>query len=301
MAQLHYVRPQKVSTNQVARTMLVMLCGLATSLLTAFALAFIELRTEVALYTFSVWIIIPVGALISGAIAASGYWAGARFLSIRPNRSMLAGVVVISFLTWLTTQWLVWFMLEIDGTRLRDIISFLPFIMIFIESTSLSIEGMETGELGRLGYLYTLLQVIGFSTGGWSVYWWLRRTPWCEDCSVYMSEQPAVLRSAAQGEPIELHVKQILELLSTEKYREAVKTHLAFGQPFIGGQELQTSLQLASCPRCKSTLLHYAVEAKDDQGKYQIMSETEVEVRSSDNLQAVVDEANFLAAASKAA
>lgn len=301
MAQLHYVRPRKVSTDQVARTMLVMVCGLATSLLTAFALAFTELRSGIAAYSYSLWVIFPIGAMAAGALAASGYWAGSRFLAIRPGRLMLVGVLFVSTMSWFAIQWLIWLMLEVDGLRARDIIPFLQFVQLSIESTSLSIENVDTGALGKLGYPYVLLQIIGFSAGGWAVYWYLQNTPWCEDCGVYMKEQPTLYRMPKDGEPFQPHIDKIYELLSAEKYREAVAEHIHFGQPAVHNQPLQSTMRLSLCPKCNGSILHYALQSKRENGSFQTIPKTDVIVWSDANLQAVVDEANFLAAASKAA
>jgi len=44
---------------------------------------------------------------------------------------------------------------------------------------------VSTGELGSvLGYAYALLQLAGFSVGGFAVFGWLSRNPYYDKCSL---------------------------------------------------------------------------------------------------------------------
>ncbi len=58
--------------------------GFATTLLTAVILSIVEIRFDLALYSYMFWFIVPVGAMISGFAAASGYYAGARLFHQKP-------------------------------------------------------------------------------------------------------------------------------------------------------------------------------------------------------------------------
>jgi hypothetical protein len=52
----------------------VALAGLVTSILTAAVVAIFNLWAEFNLFTFSIWVIVPVGAIGCGFVAASGYY-----------------------------------------------------------------------------------------------------------------------------------------------------------------------------------------------------------------------------------
>ena len=63
----------------------VALAGLATSILTAVAVAVFDRITGFNLFTFAVWAIVPAGAGLCGFAAASGYYFAAKFLHQRPT------------------------------------------------------------------------------------------------------------------------------------------------------------------------------------------------------------------------
>jgi hypothetical protein len=48
--------------------------GIATSFITGIILGLIEVHSGYALYSWVFWVVIPVGAILSGFGAASGYY-----------------------------------------------------------------------------------------------------------------------------------------------------------------------------------------------------------------------------------
>ena len=68
--------PLAVSSKRLAEDLAVALCGLLTSLSTAVVLWWIGMRFGFAFYTYSLWLVIPVGALLTGFAGASGYYGG---------------------------------------------------------------------------------------------------------------------------------------------------------------------------------------------------------------------------------
>src|SRR4051794_28901794 len=84
----------------------VALCGLATSVLVAIANVAIARMTGFNLFTFSIWLVVPVGALAIGFAAASGYYFGSLYFHKRPTAVLLVQMVAIAGLTQLLTYWL---------------------------------------------------------------------------------------------------------------------------------------------------------------------------------------------------
>ena len=95
--------------------MLVSFCGLATSLLTAIILWWVELRFGFAFYSWTFWFILPIGAGLSGFAAASGYYAGSRIFNQRPTRLLLLNSLLVSVATFFTIYYLSYITLEIEG------------------------------------------------------------------------------------------------------------------------------------------------------------------------------------------
>ena len=84
------------SSKTTARDLLVGVFGFATCLLTAVILWWIETRSGFAFYTWTFWFVIPVWAVFSGFVGASGYYAGAWVLNHRPTPLLLLNIVLAS-------------------------------------------------------------------------------------------------------------------------------------------------------------------------------------------------------------
>ena len=78
----------------IARSFGVAVCGLVTSILTALAIVAASRMTGFDLFTFSIWVVVPVGAALSGFAAASGYYFGSLYFHKRPDLFLLFQMVV---------------------------------------------------------------------------------------------------------------------------------------------------------------------------------------------------------------
>src|SRR5688572_481945 len=76
-------------------------CGLVTSVLTALAIVVVSRMTGLDLFTFSIWVVVPVGAILTGFAAASGYYFGSLYFHKRAGLPLLLQMVVIAGLTQL--------------------------------------------------------------------------------------------------------------------------------------------------------------------------------------------------------
>lgn len=74
---------------RLAQDLVVTAFGVVTSIATALLLFVVEQSFSVSLYTWTVWFVIPVGAMLAGFVAASGYYAGARLFGHRPTPLIL--------------------------------------------------------------------------------------------------------------------------------------------------------------------------------------------------------------------
>src|SRR5262245_35622626 len=112
------------SSRRSVEDLLVGACGFVTSLLTAVILWWVERQFGVAFYTWTFWLVIPVGALLSGFAGASGYYAGSWLLNHRPTRLLLLNILIASIATFFLIYYLSYSTLEIDGKIVSDYIPF---------------------------------------------------------------------------------------------------------------------------------------------------------------------------------
>ena len=96
------------------------LCGLVSTAVTVVALVFMELEWDFAFYSLLHFFVIPTGAIISGAGAASGYYFGALLLHTKPTIRVLLNMLLISVLAYFSINYVLYSMLEIDGVAVSS-------------------------------------------------------------------------------------------------------------------------------------------------------------------------------------
>ncbi len=249
------------SSRQAGEDMLVGLCGLATSLTTALILWVIESQFGIAIYTWTIWLVVPAGALLAGFAGASGYYAGSRFFGHRPTRLLLLNIVVASVATFLVVNYLSYVTMQIDGKQVSDHLPFWQYLDIAIRSSSMefrfrgAIKLGSTGELGSWGYAVAALQVIGFAVGGFAIYRILVTTPYCNNCSRYLSYKGRGVRYTNDSDGLKESTNQILQHLSVGSVSPAVEQFKGFGRSTAEKDDhLRSALEVRHCKKCRRPL-----------------------------------------------
>jgi hypothetical protein len=242
--------------NRTTQDFVVAASGLLTSILIAVILSWIQRNLEIALYSVMFWFIIPAGAIGTGFLAASGYYLGAILFGHRPSSLFLFNMIAVSISTFFLIHYLNYSYLEIDGQAVSSLIPYSQYLDIVIQHTSLDFrlnaaQLGSSGELGELGYVYALLQILGFSIGGYTTYRWLLTKPYCRDCSKYYAHKGRQVRYAKETDELTSTVKQISELLQPRKLSNAIQLHSQLGHiKRLGGEEFRTTIQLRHCKSC---------------------------------------------------
>ena len=231
----------------------VALIGMLTSVLTALLLWFLEHRFGFGIYGFSILFIIPVGAIGSGLVAASGYWYAARKLNRRPTWGLLVTMLLISAGCYVLIQYLHYrsasVVVDEKTVSLSQLVSFFDFWKLMVEQMSLGRAGRDSmsGELGQWGYVFAALQVIGFALGGVFVYFLLAATPWCEGCYQFLTRRALLRRKSAEPEALQ----PMLERLEGQPVQVWPELVASFGE----GEKVkkavsELSLEERGCPVC---------------------------------------------------
>lgn len=255
------------SSKRSGEDFLVAGCGLVTSLLTALILWLIEARFGFSIYTWSLWFVIPIGALFSGFAGASGYYAGSWFFGHRPTRLLLLNIVIASVATFFLIHYLSYITLEIEGKRVSDYIPFWQYLDIAIRSASMefryrgAVKLGSTGELGAFGYVFAVLQVIGFAAGGFAVYAHLVSKPYCEKCSRYLSGKGRQVRYTSDAEGLKANTTQMLDSFGSGAIVLAVEQHKGFGTAtHQNGNHLRSVVEVRHCKKCGVHWVKFGVE-----------------------------------------
>jgi hypothetical protein len=245
------------------QTIAVAACGLVSSVVVALLDAWIAKRTGFDLFTFGVWIILPVGASACGALAASGYVAGSFFSHRAADRGTFVHVILIAMFT----QWLIYYLgyrmasLD-DGTPASGVVAFGEYLDVVLTTAHMKVgRAMEydTGTVGTWGYAIAALHFAGFLLGGGIAWAWLRGRPRCDDCSLYtrqLHKRTKQFRNAEQAQPF------LNELFShapgTPGFTQLISGELKTGRVKPGAVKL--SAQLHACPGCKDYLVLEQIE-----------------------------------------
>lgn len=241
----------------------IMLCGLTTSILVAIADSAIARMTGFDLFTLSFWVVIPAGALIVGAAAASGYYFGSLYFHKRANAALLIQMVVIAGFTQMLIYWLGYYTLVLeDGRRVADFIPFAQYLDISLTSAHYKFGRAQSdmGEAGSFGYWMAGIQFVGFLAGGLAVYAFLKAKAVCEACDRYMRPLAKKQKMFASAEAASAYFDTIFTLpVDGADFAALIKTQATVANPEQGALLITT--ELMGCPNCKTQLVEEKVQA----------------------------------------
>jgi hypothetical protein len=251
--------------NRTGQDMVVAACGFIFSLATAVILYLIEERTGLALYSFTLWFVIPVGAILAGLVAASGWLLGAWVLNHKPSRLLLANMALASITTFFLIHWLSYISFEVDGKLVSEYVPFVKYMDTILTHQSMGfyVRGRAhgtTGELGWFGYVVALLQVVGFALGALAVYGYLSGLPYCEECRKYFKSKAKQTRYTGNADTFTEMVKTLFASFQKGELQKALDEHGVFGQAKAKGAHLMSQVQRRQCPRCKIQHLQFSAK-----------------------------------------
>lgn len=284
------------STNSSSTLSLpVLLGGLLTTVLALAAVWWLAHNSDdFNVMNWYAWFILPVGPLLVGLVAGSGYGLASWFTGFRVGTSTLAVVVGLQLVAYGLAQYIDY--LAIAEAYPAYPPTFFQFFdemtrSIFFESSAQSIG--STGQLGALGYGIRLLEVIGFIGGALIILGEVRGADYCEDCGVYMKTREVVsIPASADGKAGFLagrDKKAAHEKASELAYESGVAIHDAmFAQVLHADVEGFTStvehvktstdvargerakvyqraivMTLACCPKCRAGTLSTSLRTMD--------------------------------------
>ena len=147
---------------------------------------------------YMLWII-PVGALLVGVAAGSGYGLGSWWTGVRISRNLLLAVVLLQIAAYFAAQYIDYLhLLSQIGPESEN-----PGFLAFFDWSTRQIQfkgesDSDYGDpLGTWGYAFRALELGGFVLGGMVVPLALKAKPYCEQCQVYMRTRDLVLLPAS--------------------------------------------------------------------------------------------------------
>jgi hypothetical protein len=162
---------------------------LVTTTLSLFGVYWLAANTETNVMGWYVNYVLPVGAILVGLVAASGYGAASWLTGVKINRGLLWSVLLLQLAAYFGAQYLEFRTLDLhyqDGSP----VGFVEYFDDAARSFAWTQKDGSSGEaLGAWGYAFRVLELVGFVGGGLIVPFGLRHKAYCDSCEVYMNKR----------------------------------------------------------------------------------------------------------------
>lgn len=221
-------RPKRRWIMETIKLLFVSGCGLCTSLLLGTILAAVEIGTGWALYSFTLWFVLPAGATATGLIAAGGMFYAARWVHYYPRFLFFVASVAIATGTLATIHFIVWSGTVVEGKPLSDILRFADYLNWVSHHTSIVTKHNATKpiDLGEsVSFVYFAIQTLGFMFGGLCLFGLLRDQPYCHQSGTYKKKSGVVELYERNPQSLENQVRIIKSLLEQGRHNEAITRH----------------------------------------------------------------------------
>ncbi len=251
--------------------LIVLLGGIVTTIITMVVVYLVNL-TGFHPMGFLLWYVVPLGAIIVGALCGSGYCAAQRFLNVRVSWGVIAWITGISLLAYFTAHYLTYLSIcaQLPPEEAAGV-SFLDYLRFICENVTItSTEGdSQPTEMGKLGYGVMALELLGFSLGTTIPSLMLRGKPYCADCQKYLRKHATYLlvsravddikkmkrkeRKAAFEQMLEEEgeeARKIAESISGQKREDAIAALERARVPEAKKALVSVKLHLSVCPDC---------------------------------------------------
>jgi len=173
----------------------VIIAGLITSAIT---LGIVYALSQAGLMVMGFYLnyVIPIGALLAGFAAGSGYALATWKKGAKVTGAACGLIVLLSFISYFAAQYIEFSHLAPtyeDGTAL----GFWEFFDFSTRSFAWKKSGKMGDPLGVWGYALRALEVSGFVFGGLVGAMILKASPYCEPCGLYMRKRKLAVLPAS--------------------------------------------------------------------------------------------------------
>lgn len=245
----------------------VFLAGIGTSLVAALVVTAVKRYGGFDLFSVTAWVVLPVGAVGTGLVAASGYWGASRVLHRPPSVRSFFALIAIA----MTTQLVIYYLdyataLLDDGSPVSGTVGFFSYLARTLEHSWLTVRGHALFRLGAFAYGFTVLQFFGVALGTLILVSALWLEPMCSKCQRLMRKigrRRLVFRS---GDDFRAFHERLGATTPAEEsywavFREPQPALSRFAR--LGAGAARLTFSLVACPECRSQRIEETVELRD--------------------------------------
>ncbi|WP_457586614.1 hypothetical protein [Ensifer canadensis] len=251
----------------IAGNLGVSIFGIATFLLTVMAVVAVNHFTGFNFFTLSFFVVVPAGALLCGAAAASGYYFGALLFHTRPTVLILIQILIVAALAQTAIYYSEYRLLGLaDGRMASDVVSFSEYLDIYLSHTNLRIgrAGTNTGDIGDYGRVLAFIQFLGFVVGGVFVWLMLRIYPVCERCGRYLRTLAKKQQMFSSQEDFSTYYDNLFEVpVDGPHFAQLMQWEPGKGEKIVKGT-VQAETILRGCPHCHTQRISQEVKVRGE-------------------------------------
>ncbi len=191
--------------------------------------------------------IIPVGALVVGALAGLGFWFASTKTNLRPSKSLIGFGLATA-----ATAWFLGYSLIYYRSGASSSLDFISFLQAYMTTSTYRMLGHDAFKLGKFGYGLAALELTGFLAPIYFYLSFLRQKPFCQNCEKFYKQIGRINKPFASLEEFKLY----LEKLRSKPAYSAEFSDALLEYPENGGQRVvNLSFTLKQCPECKTEIL----------------------------------------------
>ena len=240
----------------------IVIFALITSVLTALANLLVENIVGINVFSFGLWVIIPVGAVLIGMGGASGGFLACKYFNIMPSKLDAIALTLIAAFTMFLIYYLGYSTLVLDdGVLAKNVVDFGTYLDVVVTKAHMKVGralNHDTGEVGSFGYWLLVIRFVGVLIGGFAIFASLKELPVCSDCDVYFKK----IGVKENLQPNSDTAQTILDKIrsgTVEDYASAIEST---GK---GDCDVKIDFTLMRCPKCRSEMVteEFFVKNKD--------------------------------------
>lgn len=182
--------------------LLILLAGFFTSGLALLAVAIVNL------FGFNIMglnfaFIFPAGALIVGLLAGSGYAVTSKLFNVKVRPEFFLILFLVAVITYFLSHYVTYRFVLWQNQLTTENLTFVEYVKTSAENSTIKStrHGQAETQLGTWGYLFLVLELIGFTIGSLVPTLLLGTKPYCENCQLYMDKVETVYHRSDREKP----------------------------------------------------------------------------------------------------
>ncbi|MDA0840017.1 MAG: hypothetical protein O3B01_18055 [Planctomycetota bacterium] len=203
-----------------ARIQLLLYAGLATTALTLLAMYFLNNKGGINVMGWYAWFVVPIGALLVGSAAGSGYAIAAKSLGVKLNKILLISIFCLQVGAYGVAQYIE-YSSQNPTSQNGQSVGFWTYFDYQTRSFTFSYRGKQGNPLGLLGYGIRVLEITGFALGTIFLASIVAGSPYCDGCKKYMERRRIGLFPA--GLALSKKEQKLLEKPEGEELRQSLE------------------------------------------------------------------------------